>query len=440
MTATVANAPADRAVGLGGTDRILTEREVRAIAGEALSSLDLAGKKVLLIVPDATRTAPVGLLFKVIHDLIGVETKNLDVLIALGTHPPMSDEAIRRRLEISAEERAGKYRRVRLMNHAWNDPATLALLGTLNAAEIGALSGGRFQRDVDVAINRAVFDYDQLLIVGPVFPHEVVGFSGGNKYLFPGIGGAAILDFFHWLGAVISNPKIIGNKWTPVRRVVDRAAAMVPVPRFAFCMVVRDSQLAGLYVGTPEAAWSRAVDLSALLHIVGKDRPFRTVLSCAPPMYDEIWVGGKCMYKLEPVVADGGELIIYGPHIREISRTHGALIERIGYHTRDYFLAQWERFKDLPWGILAHSTHVHGIGTYEHGVEKPRIRVTLATGIPEAVCRAVNLGYRDPATIHVADYKNREDEGILYVPRAGEMLYKLKEPPAWAWAEPEDGP
>jgi nickel-dependent lactate racemase len=199
-------------------------------------------------------------------------------------------------------------------------------------------------------------------------------------------------------------------------------------------MVVHQGKLAGLYAGTPEAAWSKAADLSDRLHIVYKDRPFHTVLSCAPPMYDEIWVGGKCMYKLEPVVADGGELIIYAPHIREISLTHGELIRRIGYHTRDYFLGQWERFKDEPWGILAHSTHVRGVGTYENGIEKPRIRVTLATQIPADVCRAVNLGYRDPASIRVADFQDREDDGILCVPRAGEMLFRLKDPPAWARA------
>jgi nickel-dependent lactate racemase len=410
----------------------LTEPQVRDIVARALAPLALSGKRVLLIVPDSTRTAPIGLLFRTIHDLIGSETKALDVMIALGTHPPMSDEAINRRLEISAEERAGKYGRVRVLNHAWSDPAALAHVGTIGAAEIGALSGGLFEMDVEVTINRAVFDYDQLVIVGPVFPHEVVGFSGGNKYLFPGIGGAAILNFFHWLGAVITNPKIIGNKWTPVRRVVDRAAALVPVPRFAFCLVVHEGQLAGLFAGAPEEAWSRAADLSDRLHIITKDRPFHTVLSCAPPMYDEIWVGGKCMYKLEPVVADGGELIIYAPHIREISLTHGGLIRRIGYHTRDYFLGQWPRFKDEPWGILAHSTHVRGVGTFADGVEKPRIMVTLATQIPQEVCQAINLDYRDPRSIRVADYQGREDEGVLCVPRAGEMLYRLKDPPEWA--------
>src|SRR5947209_7556953 len=229
-------APPD-VVGRGATDAQLTEQQVRAIAAEALAPLDLAGKKVLLIVPDATRTAPVGLLFRVLHDLLGADTRALDVMIALGTHPPMSDEAINQRLEITAAERAGKYRRVRVLNHDWSDPTALARVGTIPADEIGALSGGLFKMAVDVTINRAVFDYDRLVIVGPVFPHEVVGFSGGNKYLFPGVSGPEVLNFFHWLGAVVTNPLIIGSKWTPVRKVVDRAAAMVDVPKLCFCMV-----------------------------------------------------------------------------------------------------------------------------------------------------------------------------------------------------------
>lgn len=398
----------------------------------ALAQNGGAGKRALLIVPDSTRTAPVGLLFRVLHDQLAAAGTAVDVMIALGTHPPMSDEAINTRLEITPEERASRYKDVRMLNHIWDDPQQLTLLGTISAAEIGDLSGGLFEMDVNVEINRAIFDYDQLIIVGPVFPHEVVGFSGGNKYLFPGISGAEILNFFHWLGAVITNPRIIGHKWTPVRRVVDRAAAMVPVPKLAFCMTVHDHQLAGLFAGTPEDAWSQAADLSRRLHIIEKPHPFHTVLSRAPLMYDDLWVGGKCMYKLEPVVADGGELIIYAPHIHEVSPVHGALIERIGYHTRDYFLRQWEQFRNEPWGVLAHSTHVRGIGTYEDGIERPRVQVTLATGIPEETCRRINLGYRNPASIRVQDYEHCEDEGVLYVPAAGEMLYRLTNPPAWA--------
>ncbi len=390
-------------------------------------------KRVLVIVPDATRTAPVGLLFQTLHRQIGAVTKALDVMIALGTHQPMSDAAICQRLEITEAERGGEYRRVQFFNHAWNSPAALREIGVIPAADISQLTNGLFAMDVPVEINRLLFDYDQIVIIGPVFPHEVVGFSGGNKYLFPGVAGPRILNFFHWLGAVVTNPMIIGNKWTPVRRVVDRAGAMVNVEKLCFCMVVApDKTLAGLYAGTPEAAWDAASELSRQVHITYRDRPFHTILSCAQPIYDELWTGGKAMYKLEPVLADGGELIIYAPHITEVCVSHGAVIEEVGYHCVEYFLKQWDRFKHHPWGVLAHSTHVAGIGTFENGVEKLRARVTLATGIPPAKCRQINLGYRDPRTINPADFANREAEGVLLVPKAGEMLYQLKQPPKWA--------
>ena len=149
-------------------------------------------------------------------------------------------------------------------------------------------------------------------------------------------------------------------------------------------------------------------------------------------MYEELWVGGKCMYKLEPVLADNGELIIYAPHIREVSATHGRKIQSIGYHCRDYFLNQWSRFKNEPWGVLAHSTHVYGLGTFVHGIETPRARITLATSISPQRCKQLNLGYRDPKSINVRSYANREDQGILLVPKAGEQLFQLKNPPSWA--------
>jgi len=410
----------------------VSSAELTEIIARGCPVSELRGKKVLLIVPDSTRSCPLGTVFKEVYRQIGRETAALDVMIALGTHAPMSEEAMCERLEISQDERKSLYAGVALINHEWDNPEALRQVGTLTADEISGLSGGLFSMEVKVDINKRLFDYDELLIIGPVFPHEVVGFSGGNKYLFPGVAGPEILNFFHWLGAVVTNPMIIGHKWTPVRRVVDRAAALIPIKKRCLCMVVEKGGLAGLFAGTPEQAWDEASELSRKLHITYKKHPFHTVLSCAPQMYDELWVGGKCMYKLEPVVADGGELIIYAPHIHEISVVHGKLIEELGYHCRDYFLGQWERFKDYPWGVIAHSTHVRGIGKYENGEEKCRVKVTLATGIPREICDRINMGYRDPSTIKVEDYANREDEGILLVPKAGEMLFQLETPAAWA--------
>ena len=408
--------------------------QVVDLVAQACPSTEYQGKRVLLIVPDGTRTAPVDQFFHALHARLGPAVAQLDVMIALGTHQPMSEAAICGRLGITLEERKNEFRQVGFFNHEWQNPDALRSLGIIPAAEIDTLSGGLFAMDVPVSINRRVFDYDQLIIVGPVFPHEVVGFSGGNKYLFPGVSGPEILNFFHWLGAVVTNPLIIGHQRTPVRRVVDRAAAMVPVPKLCFCLVVEGAELVGAFAGSPEAAWEEASELSRQRHIVYKERPFQTILSCAPPMYDELWTGGKCMYKLEPVLANGGELIIYAPHITEVSVTHGALIEAVGYHCRDYFLKQWDRFKDYPWGTLAHSTHVRGVGEFVDGVERCRARVTLATGIPRETCERINLGYRDPASIDVESFATREDEGVLLVHKAGEMLYQLREPDAWAKA------
>ena len=394
-----------------------------------LSKEDFAGQKILLIIPDATRTAPLPLLFDALFREVRPHCASLDVMVALGTHPPMSDTQIAKLLGIDETERRRLFYQMQVFNHEWDRPERLLTLGILTKQETEEFSGGLLSLEVPVQINSRIEDYDLLLVLGPVFPHEVVGFSGGNKYFFPGIGGPDILNFFHWLGALITNAEIIGVKQTPVRRVVDAAAAMIRQKRRAITFVVSsDCSLHGLFYGTPEAAWNEAADLSGRLHIKRCERPFQQVLSCAPPMYDELWVAGKCMYKMEPIVADGGELIIYAPHLHEISVTHGKLIEQVGYHVRDYFTKQWDRFKDIPWGVLAHSTHVRGSGTYENGVEHPRVRVTLASGISAETCRRINLGYRDPARIDVESFANREDEGILLVRKSGEYLYRLSSP------------
>jgi nickel-dependent lactate racemase len=415
--------------GLGRKDVPLSDVEVASVCNKAFSSWDLDGKKVLLIVPDHTRTCPLPLMFRLAYEKLAPRVKALDVLVALGTHPPMAMDRIYKLVGISESEHKNKYPRAKFYNHEYKNPAALVKVGALTKAQVNTITEGRFEMDVDITINKMVLEHDVSIIMGPVFPHEVVGFSGGNKYLFPGVSGHEIIDFFHWLGAVITNPVIIGNKWTPVRKVVDQAAKLLPVEIKALCMVVKGHDLAGLYYGTSEQAWSAAADLSNEIHIKYYEKPFKTVLSCAPVMYDDLWTGGKCMYKIEPVVADGGKVIIYAPHIKEVSEVHGKTIEEIGYHTLAFFLGQWEKYKHYPWGVIAHSTHVKGIGTYIKGVEKPRVEVILATGIPEAVCRKINLGYLDPAKINKADYEGREAEGVLCIPKAGEMLFRWKHAP-----------
>lgn len=421
-------------VGTGQTNLPLTDEQVAQIVAKAAIAIAPAGRKILVIIPDHTRSCPLPLVTRLLHAAIAPSAARLDFMIALGTHPAMTEPMIDKLLGIAPGRRGEVLPGSSVFNHEWQNEAALAKIGTLTRDEIADQMPADcllFARDIDVTINKRIFDYDHVLICGPVFPHEVVGFSGGAKYFFPGICGQELLNFFHWLGALITCPRIIGTKMTPVRKVLHLAMDMVPVEHSALCMVVAGHDLAGLYHGPTAQSWSAAADLSDKTHITYADAPYESVLSRAPEMYDELWVGAKCMYKMESVVADGGELIIYAPHIREISVVHGRIIREIGYHSLPYFLGQWERFQHYPWGVLAHSTHVRGLGLFAGGIEAPRINVTLATGISAEDCRSVNLGYRDPASIDIAHWQNAEHTGRLYVPKAGEMLYKLRTAPAW---------
>lgn len=399
--------------------------EAAETVGRFFAQNDYTGKRILLIVPDNTRSGPVGNVFKIIFNYLDQKAKAIDILVALGTHQPMSEEQICRRLTIGPDERKNRYASVRFFNHEWEKPETFTSIGKISADEIHQISSGLFSEEVNVAINKLIFDYDEFFILGPVFPHEVVGFSGGHKYIFPGIAGPEIINFFHWLGAVITNPRINGNKWTPTRQVVEKAASFIKMPRKLFAIVALENKLKGIFVGDCLRAWEKAAELSGKVHIVYKDKPYKTVLGIAPEMYDDIWTAGKVMYKLEPIVADGGTLIIYAPHISEISYTHGEIIDKIGYHTRDYFLKRIDEFNGIPRGVMAHSTHVKGIGTYIKGLEKPRINVILATKISRQRCEKVNLGYMNPDEINISDYEKREDQGIVVVYDAGEILYRL---------------
>jgi lactate racemase len=416
--------------GTGSASQYLTIEQMSEIVGQAACDLPIQGKRVLVLIPDSTRTMPMPTMFALFQQLLRPRVAALDYLVALGTHPVMSDERLTKLIGrpvvngvVNSE--AGE---TRIFNHHWENPGTFIGIGVIPASEIEHITNGMLAHDVPVGLNKLILDYDHILICGPVFPHEVVGFSGGNKYFFPGIASLEIINFTHWLGALITNYEVIGAGYTPVRAVIDRAASFVPRPTSCFALVVTHEGAAGLYFGSPEEAWRAASELSARKHIVYVDKAFQRVLSIMPEMYRDLWTAGKGMYKIEPAIADGGEVVIYSPHLNEVSYTHGKLIEEIGYHCRDYFTKQWDRFKHYPGGILAHSTHVKGLGQYDANtkVETPRIRVTLATAIFEERCRRINLGYRDPATIVMEEWRDREGEGVLVVPRAGETLFRVK--------------
>ncbi len=385
------------------------------------------GLKVLVLIPDHTRSLPLPELFGMVVDILH-DVRKLDFMVALGTHPPLSEEHLYQLVGITAEERHSRYDHVGLLNHAWDDPGALTSLGVMGQDEIELIAGANWHpslpAEVDIRINRIVLEYDHIIILGPTFPHEVVGFSGGAKYLFPGISGPDMINATHWLGALAGVVGTIGIKDTPVRAMIHAAARRLTTPVTLAALTVTGHDLAGVFIGDLYDTWNAAADLSSQRHIQWSERAYQRVLSCAPPMYDELWTAGKAMYKIEPAVAIGGEVVIYAPHLDVVSFVHGKYIYEIGYHILPYFLNDWDHYRHIPLGVLAHSTHVRGSGVMENGIEKPNVRVTLASQISAEDCARLNLGYLDPASIDVTEWVDREDEGILYVPKAGEILYR----------------
>jgi nickel-dependent lactate racemase len=415
------------ATRLGGAQGVLADAEVRAFVGDQLAEVDLDGRSVCILVPDGTRTCPLPLLLGAVHGALAGRVSRMTVLIALGTHQPMSEAALARHLGYAEGALDATYPGLTVINHEWWRPETFADLGTIPAARLEALSEGRVGLDVRVLLNKAVVEHDVALVVGPVLPHEVVGISGGNKYFFPGVAGQDIIDVSHWIGALITSAEIIGTTAvTPVRALINEGAALVPAEKLSFS-VVGEAGGPGLHsisFGDTISAWVDAAEICAATHVQYLDEPVQRVISLIPEMYDDIWTGAKGFYKVEPAVADGGEVILYAPHITQVSISH-AEINEIGYHCRDYFVKQWDRFKDVHWGTLAHSTHLRGAGTYDADTseERLRVRVTLATGIPEDVCRAANLGYLDPDSLALAA---EAAAGTFVVPNAGEVLFRLR--------------
>ena len=413
-------------VGVSNLERGLSEGEVRDALGQAFATLPVKNRRLLVLIPDGTRHAPIPMLFRLLNELLGTQAARLDFLIALGTHPPMTPDAIDALVGMPASERAALHPIVSIFNHAWNREEDLVRIGTIPGDELGELTAGLMHESIPVDLNRMILDYDQLIVCGPVFPHEVAGFSGGAKYIFPGIAGPAVISATHWLGALGTSIRTIGVKDTAVRRVIHRATELVPKPVLCIALVVRTDQLNGLFVGDHVGAWSNAADVAAQLFIKRIPHGFQRVLSMPSTIYRDLWTAAKAMYKTEPAVVNGGEVVIYAPHVTEVSYTHGRLIDEVGYHVLEYFTAQPDRFAAVPGVIKAHSTHVKGSGSYEprSRLEHPRIRVTLATGIPEERCLRVNLGYLDPGSIDPAAWERRAEDGVAVIRNAGETLYR----------------
>ena len=384
------------------------------------------GERVLAIIPDKTRDDNTHELFPIATEFLNKRgVRSFDALVAQGTHPPMSEA--QKLAKVGNAGFSGS-----IFDHRWDKPDELITLGELSADLTRELTGGLIDQDVPVTINKLLAPgvYDTVLVFGATVPHEVAGFAGGAKYFFPGVAGPELTHTTHWLGALAGIENIIGQVETPTRRLIEAAADLIPARIISLNTVVSriDGKLTtyALFTGDIREAFRRAADVSREVHIRYTGRRYKRVVALLDPHYDELWVGGKASYKLGAIIEEGGELIIYAPHLTKLSETHGALIEKYGYapleSVRDMLGVSQELRENLC--IAAHLAHVAYAGRIDvEGKVVPRYQITMATGLDEETCRRVNLGYLDYRTF---DYESmRADSDTLVVADAGRDLYQV---------------
>ncbi|HRH42011.1 MAG TPA: lactate racemase domain-containing protein [Pyrinomonadaceae bacterium] len=405
--------------GKGSANTVLEISEMREIVEDSLKSIQ-PNSKVLAIIPDTSRDDNTHLLFPIIAKIL----PNLDALVAQGTHPPISEAE--KLHKIGLTEFDGK-----IFDHEWNNPHALTKIGTIYGDEINQITNGAFSQDVDITVNRLILDYDVLLILGATVPHEVAGFAGSSKYFFPGISGADLTNATHWIGALAGIENIIGRIETPTRHLIEKATDFITKPIINLNSVVsRNSanhlQTHALFVGNFRESFRKACEISRQIHIKFVGKSYKIVVAILDEHYTELWTGGKASYKLGGIIEDGGELVIYAPHLTEISITHGNFIEKYGYAPIEkvkIMVAESEELnKNLC--VAAHLAHVSFAGSQKNPLHS-KYQITLATQVNAEVCKKINLVFADFNSINLDEF--RKDPETFVVENAGRDLYLLEE-------------
>ncbi len=420
--------PSPAFIGEGGPGSDLSAGELRAILDQLFLRVS-PGARVLTIIPDKTRDDNTALLFPFAAEILAArKIAQLDALVAQGTHVPMTDEEKRSKIGGTGKSVPGLGQ---IYDHQWNIPEELVTIGELSAARVTELTGGLITNAVPVNLNRRLGPrvYDTVIIFSATVPHEVAGFAGGAKYLFPGVAGPDLTHATHWLGALAGIENVIGRVETPTRHMIEAAADFVPAQIITLNSVItreEDDRLRthALFAADFRDAFRRAAEVSRQVHIKYTGRKYQRVVALLDEHYDELWVGGKASYKLGGIIEEGGELIIYAPHLRSISETHGRLIEKYGYapldRVREMVALSTELQNNLA--VAAHLAHVSYAGQRDAaGHVVPRYQITMASALDEPTCQRVHLGFMDHRVFRREDYES--DPDTLVVERAGRDLY-----------------
>ncbi len=417
----------------------LTDIQLEDMVRETLKDFPQV-KKVLLIHPDYTRVDFTDKLVPMIYqELKKKQMTRIDGLNAGGTHRKMTEQEIKVKLGL---DRENNLIFDHLYNHQFDQPEQLITVGEITSTFVSKQTRNELNQSIPVVVNKLIVeDYDLIITLTGTSPHEAAGYAGGLKVFFPGISGPTVIDLLHWSAVLVGIPSIIGSVDNPARKVINKGSSYIfeaiKAPVVSFDMVFDEGDKntivpKGLYSGVGFdgfiEAYEAAASASSQIHIVYIEDPIEQAVQKMDLCYDEIWTAGKGSYKLQfpGVMAKGGEVIIYAPHIQcfHSQQEMENSIKEIGYHCKEYVLQYVKEFPDFSRNVAAHVINVRGSGTYNQKTEEENcdFRVTLATGIPEDVCHKIGLGYRDPATIHREDFGNSNQ---LWIEHGGKYLYKL---------------
>jgi len=395
------------------------------------------GNKVLVIISDYTRVDFTDRIGPLIVDIFKKKgAAKLDFLNAGGTHREMTETEFFSKLGLKTRGMG-----ISFYNHNYSDPKNLVTIGSISSELVKEKTNSQLLAPIPVTVNKLILsDYSTIIAISGTVPHEASGYSGGLKIFFPGISGPEAIDLFHWSAVLVGIPDIIGTVDNNARDIINEGSKLIfdnlKCDVFTFNMVSSETDCAvipnGFYVDKGYEGFIRAyraaAALSSKVHIKYIDRPLEQVVQVIPECFDEIWTAAKGSYKLQKpgVMAKGGEVILYGPHIScfHSNKKIDAELKEVGYHCKDRVCSILGSEKKISRNSASHLINAAGPGTFDPKTKKeePNFKLTLATGIPEEVCKSVGLNYRDPKTIKKSDFLS---PGRLWIKEGGKYLYML---------------
>ena len=418
----------------GSASTALTDDEIRLLVRQTIERSGKNPKRMLLLPPDHTRlNSYAGRITEIIYEEYSASCQ-LDIMPALGTHSPMNDE----QLEMMFGKKIPKSM---FKVHDWrNDVVTL---GKVTSEQMLELSAGKLDYEVCVQCNKILFeDYDLSLSIGQVVPHEVVGLANYTKNIMVGVGGSDMINNSHFLGAVSNMEKIMGRADSPVRRLfnygVDTYLKDRPIVYIQTVMEKDNATgkmaMRGFFSGEGADAFLASAKLCVETNLVLLDKPLKKVLVYLDPEeFKSTWLGNKSVYRTRMAIADGGELIVLAPGLKEFGEDKqiDSLLRKYGYKGTPYTLDCVKNNQDLRdnLGAAAHMIH---------GSSEGRFSITYCpgSGMSKEELESVGFTYGNLEEMKAKYKLDTLKDGINIVD--GEEIFYISNPALGLWALKEN--